>query len=64
MASTVKDTGGGPRADAAGSPRVAMRRPLGLVVLDRDILTGPPEEIASARVLRAYVGGELVHAAD
>ncbi|MFI2606500.1 hypothetical protein [Kitasatospora sp. NPDC018616] len=41
-----------------------MRRPLGLVVLDRDILTGPPEEIASARVLRAYVGGELVHAAD
>ncbi|KJY29057.1 amidohydrolase [Streptomyces sp. NRRL S-495] len=35
-----------------------------LVVLDRDILTGPPEEIASARVLRTYVGGELVHAAD
>ncbi|MEV7185603.1 amidohydrolase [Kitasatospora sp. NPDC093102] len=35
-----------------------------LVVLDRDILTGPPEEIARARVLRTYVGGELVHAAD
>ncbi|MFJ4671396.1 amidohydrolase [Kitasatospora purpeofusca] len=35
-----------------------------LVVLDRDILTGPPEEIASARVLRTYVGGELVHAAE
>ncbi|GAA1387632.1 amidohydrolase [Kitasatospora putterlickiae] len=35
-----------------------------LVVLDRDILTGPPEEIAEARVLRTYVGGELVHAAD
>ncbi|MFI1840153.1 amidohydrolase [Streptomyces olivaceoviridis] len=35
-----------------------------LVVLDRDILTGPPEEIAAARVLRTYVGGELVHAAD
>ncbi|MFJ9447551.1 amidohydrolase [Kitasatospora sp. NPDC101235] len=35
-----------------------------LVVLDRDILTGPPEEIAHARVLRTYVGGELVHAAD
>ncbi|MDY0814077.1 amidohydrolase [Kitasatospora purpeofusca] len=35
-----------------------------LVVLDRDILTGPPEEIAAARVLRTYVGGELVHATD
>ncbi|MFB7471367.1 amidohydrolase [Kitasatospora sp. NPDC056184] len=35
-----------------------------LVVLDRDLLTGPPEEIAAARVLRTYVGGELVHAAD
>ncbi|MER7704009.1 amidohydrolase [Kitasatospora sp. NPDC097605] len=35
-----------------------------LVVLDRDILTGPPEEIAAARVLRTYVGGELVHRAD
>ncbi|CAM5696152.1 MULTISPECIES: amidohydrolase [Streptomyces] len=35
-----------------------------LVVLDRDILTCPPEEIAAARVLRTYVGGELVHAAD
>ncbi|MFI8460725.1 amidohydrolase [Kitasatospora sp. NPDC085464] len=35
-----------------------------LVVLDRDILTGPAEEIAHARVLRTYVGGELVHAAD
>ncbi|MGV9356283.1 amidohydrolase, partial [Streptomyces misionensis] len=33
-----------------------------LVVLDRDILTGPPGEIAAARVLRTYVGGELVHA--
>ncbi|SDT09984.1 hypothetical protein SAMN05216371_1286 [Streptomyces sp. TLI_053] len=35
-----------------------------LVVLDRDILTGPPEEIASARVLRTYVGGEPVHVTD
>ncbi|MEV6979207.1 amidohydrolase [Kitasatospora sp. NPDC093806] len=35
-----------------------------LVVLDRDILTAPPEEIAHARVLRTYVGGELVHAAE
>ncbi|MFJ1930907.1 MULTISPECIES: amidohydrolase [unclassified Streptomyces] len=32
-----------------------------LVVLDRDILTAPPEEIAGARVLRTYVGGALVH---
>ncbi|MET8701115.1 amidohydrolase [Kitasatospora sp. NPDC004723] len=35
-----------------------------LVVLDRDILTGPADGIAGARVLRTYVGGELVHAAD
>ncbi|WP_030689499.1 amidohydrolase [Streptomyces globisporus] len=34
-----------------------------LVVLDRDVLTGPPEEIAEARVERTYVGGRLVHAA-
>ncbi|MFE2015071.1 amidohydrolase [Streptomyces sp. NPDC059491] len=33
-----------------------------LVVLDRDILTGPPEEIAAARVERTYVGGALVYA--
>ncbi|MGA5064373.1 amidohydrolase [Streptomyces exfoliatus] len=33
-----------------------------LVVLDRDILTGPPEEIGRARVERTYVGGKLVHA--
>ncbi|MFH8576295.1 amidohydrolase [Streptomyces zaomyceticus] len=32
-----------------------------LVVLDRDILAAPPEEIAEARVERTYVGGELVH---
>ncbi|MFJ8477109.1 amidohydrolase [Kitasatospora sp. NPDC094011] len=35
-----------------------------LVVLDRDILTAPPEEIADARVLRTYVGGEAVHVAE
>ncbi|MGK4584819.1 amidohydrolase [Kitasatospora sp. HPMI-4] len=35
-----------------------------LVVLDRDILTAPAEEIAAARVLRTYVGGTLVHSAD
>ncbi|WP_137990845.1 amidohydrolase [Streptomyces vilmorinianum] len=34
-----------------------------LVVLDRDIFTGPPEEIAEARVLHTYVGGTLVHSA-
>ncbi|MEU0835974.1 amidohydrolase [Streptomyces sp. NPDC005969] len=34
-----------------------------LVVLDRDIFTAPPEEIAEARVLRTYVGGSLVHCA-
>ncbi|MFE0700657.1 amidohydrolase [Streptomyces sp. NPDC058872] len=34
-----------------------------LVVLDRDVLTGPPEEIAEARVERTYVGGRLVHSA-
>ncbi|MEU7512563.1 amidohydrolase [Streptomyces sp. NPDC042898] len=33
-----------------------------LVVLDRDILTAPPEEIGEARVERTYVGGKLVHA--
>ncbi|MGW4890887.1 amidohydrolase [Kitasatospora sp. NPDC004240] len=34
-----------------------------LVVLDRDIFTAPAREIADARVLRTYVGGQLVHAA-
>ncbi|MFE7355139.1 amidohydrolase [Streptomyces sp. NPDC057543] len=34
-----------------------------LVVLDRDIFTLPPEEIAEAQVLRTYVGGTLVHCA-
>ncbi|WP_405682592.1 amidohydrolase [Streptomyces sp. NBC_00057] len=34
-----------------------------LVVLDRDIFTLPPEEIAEAQVLRTYVGGTLVHSA-
>ncbi|MEW2490179.1 amidohydrolase [Streptomyces sp. NPDC048411] len=34
-----------------------------LVVLDRDIFTAPPEEIAEARVLQTYVGGSLVHCA-
>ncbi|MEV6103910.1 amidohydrolase [Streptomyces sp. NPDC051940] len=32
-----------------------------LVVLDRDIFTAPPGEIAEARVEQTYVGGALVH---
>lgn len=43
---------------------LAVGRLADLVVIDRDILTGPPEEIAQARVERTYVGGQLVHAAD
>ncbi|MFJ9606909.1 amidohydrolase [Kitasatospora sp. NPDC101176] len=43
---------------------LAAGRLADLVVLDRDILTAPAAEIADARVLRTYVGGELVHAAD
>ncbi|MFF0622548.1 amidohydrolase [Streptomyces sp. NPDC004296] len=35
-----------------------------LVVLDRDIFTAPAEEIACAKVLQTYVGGERVHTAD
>jgi hypothetical protein len=35
-----------------------------LVMLDRDPFTAPREEISQARVLRTYVGGELVHDAD
>ncbi|MFG2112012.1 amidohydrolase [Streptomyces sp. NPDC048718] len=34
-----------------------------LVVLDRDILTGPPGEIADARVEQTFVGGVRVHGA-
>lgn len=47
--------------DDAGT--LAVGQLADLVVLDRDILTGPAGEIADARVLRTYVGGELVHAA-
>jgi predicted amidohydrolase YtcJ len=32
-----------------------------MAVLDRDILAGPPDEIAEARVLHTFVGGRLVH---
>ncbi|MFG3223791.1 amidohydrolase [Kitasatospora sp. NPDC048194] len=48
--------------DDAGT--LTVGRLADLVVLDRDILTGPAEEIAAARVLRTYVGGQLVHTAD
>ncbi|MEU4729068.1 amidohydrolase [Streptomyces sp. NPDC023588] len=46
--------------DDAGSLRAGNLADL--VVLDRDILTAPAEEIAQARVERTYVGGRLVHA--
>ncbi|MFC8235418.1 amidohydrolase [Streptomyces sp. NPDC057284] len=32
-----------------------------LVVLDRDVYAGPPEEIGATRVLQTYVGGHRVH---
>ena len=46
--------------DDAGSLRVGNLADL--VVLDRDILTAPAEEIAEARVEQTYVAGRLVHA--
>ncbi|BAU81640.1 metal-dependent glycoprotease [Streptomyces laurentii] len=46
--------------DDAGSLRAGNLADL--VVLDRDILTAPAEEIAQARVERTYVGGRLVYA--
>ncbi|KOG36750.1 MULTISPECIES: amidohydrolase [Streptomyces] len=48
------------RLDDTGSLRAGHLADL--VVLDRDILTAPAEEIAEARVERTYVGGELVYA--
>ncbi|WP_060179196.1 amidohydrolase [Streptomyces sp. IMTB 1903] len=47
--------------DDAGSLRVGNLADL--VVLDRDILTAPAQEIAQARVERTYVGGRLVYSA-
>ncbi|MFT4215215.1 MAG: amidohydrolase [Microbacterium sp.] len=35
-----------------------------VVVLDRDPFAGPADQIGAAQVLRTYVGGTLVHAAD
>ncbi|SFS96496.1 amidohydrolase [Streptomyces sp. ok210] len=32
-----------------------------LVVLDRDVYAGPPEDIGATRVLQTYVGGRRVH---
>ncbi|MGW2177541.1 amidohydrolase [Streptomyces sp. NPDC001732] len=46
--------------DDAGSLRAGNLADL--VILDRDLFTAPPEDIASARVERTYVGGRLVHA--
>ncbi|MGW1553365.1 amidohydrolase [Streptomyces sp. NPDC002346] len=48
--------------DDAGSLRAGNLADL--VVLDRDIFAAPPEEIAEAKVVRTYVGGELVHCAE
>ncbi|MEU7008858.1 amidohydrolase [Streptomyces sp. NPDC046332] len=47
--------------DETGTLRPGMLADL--VVLDRDIFTKPPEEIAEARVLSTYVGGTPVHMA-
>ncbi|MFG2769703.1 amidohydrolase [Streptomyces sp. NPDC048350] len=47
--------------DETGTLRPGMLADL--VVLDRDIFTKPPEEIAEARVLSTYVGGTPVHTA-
>jgi hypothetical protein len=35
-----------------------------LIVLDRDLLTCPVDEMRSACVLRTYLGGRLVHLAE
>ncbi|MER7988799.1 amidohydrolase [Streptomyces noursei] len=48
--------------DDAGTLRVGHLADL--VVLDRDVFTAPPEEIARATVLQTYVGGRRVYAAD
>lgn len=48
--------------DDTGSITVGKRADL--VLLDRNPFDGPPEDIARTRVLRTYVEGPLVHAAD
>lgn len=48
--------------DDTGSLTVGNRADL--VLLDRNPFDGPPEDIAHTRVLRTYVEGALVHAAD
>jgi predicted amidohydrolase YtcJ len=48
--------------DDAGSLQAGLLADL--VVLDRDIFTAPPEEIAEAKVVQTYVGGALVHSAE
>jgi predicted amidohydrolase YtcJ len=47
--------------DEAGRITVGARADL--TVLDRDLFAHPVEEIAAARVVRTYVGGQLVHRA-
>ncbi len=47
--------------DDAGTLRVGHLADL--VVLDRDVFTAPPEEIARATVLETYVGGRRVYTA-
>jgi len=42
------------------SGRIAVGMAADLAVLDRDVLALPPDEIASARVVRTYVDGRLV----
>ncbi|MFF7546320.1 amidohydrolase [Streptomyces canus] len=47
--------------DIAGS--ITVGKSADLVVLDRDPFAGPPEEIATTRVLETFVDGQRVHAA-
>ena len=45
------------------SGSIAVGKSADLVVLDRDPVAGPPEEIAATRVLQTFVEGRRVHAA-
>jgi predicted amidohydrolase YtcJ len=45
------------------SGSISVGKEADLVVLDRDLFGGPPEEIGGARVLLTMVAGERVHAA-
>ncbi|MFJ1967391.1 amidohydrolase [Streptomyces sp. NPDC087903] len=48
--------------DTTGS--ITVGKSADLVLLDRDPFSGPPEEIATTRVLETFVEGERVHAAS